>query len=921
MSARPPARGAGSGALLLIAAALAGAGAAGCRDRTADAPAWRWIESPPIYAVSASDLHDVDCVESLDFATGGLPPGLELVEGTRIERPGGGLTVRGGWVAPRLALRRTLAAADAEAIRLVVSGLRVGWVRALWTGADGAPGGEVKLHRANGTGALRDHFLVDLRGAGARPAELRLELEPTTAAGEIVTVSELCVGRVRDVGPRLAELARVPWKVTLAGDTRDALLVPRTGEIARRAAAGAPARLDFALGVLLGRAESVRVAVERRAPLDPGAARAAGGAPPQRLHEVTISAAELEAGWREVELELPAADAGDAASGAEAELVVRVEPVGASPDFVAALGAPRVVPLGRRDQRPNIVVVSIDTLRADHLSLYGYERPTSPRLDAWARAHAAIFRRVVAPSSWTLPSHFSLFTGIDGFAHPANHSSISIDASAYRFLAAQLLEAGYRTRAFTGGAYVSPDYGLARGFESFRWWEHKDRREAELASHLELAGRWLDAAAAREAAGREPFFLFLHTYEVHTPNHPREPWFSRFHGAPDERVVDLGTPDPPAPAAGFLGGGHFVLRRPASPDAARLAPEDAALPRDAYDSNIAYVDELLTPLLERLTRPPFAGRTLVAVVSDHGESLGEEGRAGHNFLTLDNLLVPMLVAMPDGAGRGREIASQVRLHDLYPTLLEAAGVPVPEGIHARSLAPLVAGGHESGRPAFAYVALTNYGLALIAPDGLKLEWRNSPWRALAGRFHWSRVEGFAEHRFEPAPETPEARRWAEAAQDAYDSLAPGLRLELAPGDAEPLEVEVVTELVDPVSVKIPRSGSAPLDWVDVGRLRGTVEAARPLRLHFERIPRRQLSVSVRASWPGCERPAVTEVQGTAESLRRPVERRLAPTGCADGRARAAAALVVRWQGPVPSSDWLPAGRELEEDLRALGYLN
>jgi arylsulfatase A-like enzyme len=834
-----------------------------------------------------------------------VPAGLELVEGSRIERPGGGLTVRGGWVAPRLALRRPLAAADAEAIRLVVSGLRVGWVRARWTGADGAPGGEVKLHRAEGTGALRDHFLIDLRGAGARPAELRLELEPTTAAGEIVTLSELCVGRVREVGPRLAELARVPWKVTLAGDTRDALLVPPAGEIARPEVLGGPARLDFAVGLVLGRADAVRVAVERRAP----------GAAAERLREWTLPAAELGGGWRELELELPAA----ARTGAE--LAVRVEPQGGSADFVAALGAPRVVPLGGRDPRPNIVLVSIDTLRADHLSLYGYERPTSPGIDAWARAHAAVFRRVVAPSSWTLPSHFSLFTGIDGFAHPANHSSISIDASAYRFLAAQLLEAGYRTRAYTGGAYVSPDYGLARGFESFRWWEHKDRREAELETHLELAGRWLEAAAAREGEGREPFFLFLHTYEVHTPNHPREPWFSRFHGGPDDRVVDLGTPDPPDPTAGFLGGGHFVLRRPTSPAAERLTPADAALPRDAYDSNIAYLDERLAPLLERLTRPPFAGNTLIAVVSDHGESLGEEGRAGHNFLTVDNLLVPMLVAMPDGEGRGRSIDGQVRLHDLYPTLLEAAGVPVPEGIHARTLAPLVAGAREPGRPAFAYVALTNYGMALLAPDGLKLEWRNSPWRALAGRFHWSRVEGFAERRLEPAPETAETRRWAEAAQDAYDALAPGLRLELAPGGAEPFEVEIVTELVDPVSVKIPRAGSAPLDWVDVGRLRGTVEAARPLRLHFERIPRRQLSVAVRAAWPGCETPATTEVQGTAESLRRPVERRLAPAGCADGRARAAAALVVRWQGPVPSSDWLPAGRELEEDLRALGYLN
>ena len=885
-----------TGALGAAACALA---AAGCgRGRDVEARDWRWIDPPPIYAVAPSDLREVDCVASFDLDADGFPAGLELVEGSRLDRPGGGLTVRGGWVPPRLALTRPLPGADSAAIRLVLTGLRAGDVKVRWAELDGPARGETTVHKSAGTGALRDQFLVELGEEPGRVGRVHLELEPTTAAGEIVTLSELCVGRIRRAGDRLEGLARVPWKVTLAGDTRDALLVPPAGEVARRGRLARGARIEFGLGRLAGPPAAALVSVVRRRP----------DAAEEKLGEARVTAEELGVGWKDLAFDLTGA-------GGEAELAIRVEPDGGAGDLVVALSAPRVSARRRGDERPNIVLVSIDTLRADHLSIYGYERPTSPRIDAWARDRATVFRRVVAPSSWTLPSHFSLFTGIDGFAHPANHNSISIDASAYRFLAAQLLEAGYRTRAVTGGAYVSPDYGLARGFESFRWWERKDLRDRELPTHLESVHRWLDS----EPEG--PFFLFFHTYEVHTPNPGREPWFSRFHGGPDDRVVDLGPPDPPDPAAGFLGVGHFVARRVTSPETERLGAADASLPRDAYDSNIAYADELLGPLLDRLSRPPFGERTLVAIVSDHGESLGDEGRAGHALSSLDNLLVPMLVAMPGGATRGREVATQVRLHDLYPTLLEAAGVPVPDGLDAKSLSALLRGESEAGRPAYAYVATTNRGLSLLTPDGLKVDWLNSPWRALAGRFQWSRVEGFAERPLAAPPAADEGARSEQSVQAAYDRRAPGLRLELVPGGTEPLEVEVVTELVDPVGVKIPRADAAPLDWVDVGRLRGTVAPERPLRVHFERIPSRQLALALRVRWPGCADAVETEVQGSAETLGRAVERRLAPVGCADGVPRQPAVLVVRWQGPVPSSDWLPADRELVEDLRALGYVH
>ncbi|KAB2961814.1 MAG: sulfatase, partial [Thermoanaerobaculia bacterium] len=764
----------------------------------------------------------------------------------------------------------------------------------------GARLGERALYRSAGTGAVRDRFLFDLRAESRGDGAVRLEILPTSAAGEIVTVAEICVGRVAPVGVRRQAIAGTPWKVRLGEDTRDALVVPSSGEISRDGELPAGAQLDFGVGIVAGGATALRVSVEARR----------DGEEDQTLFERRVESTGAARAWVDLSADLSRAARGPAA------LAIRIEAESPSADFVAAIASPRVSSTRRRtDERPNLVLISIDTLRADRLSLYGHTRQTSPNLDAWARAHGIVFRRAIAPSSWTLPSHFSLFTGVDGFAHPANHDSIALDATAYRFLAEELVAAGYRTRAITGGAFLSPDYGLARGFESYRSWAARERWNDELDAHVALALEFLDQPAA------DPFFLFFHTYEVHTPNPAREPWFTRFHGGPDERVVDLGRPAAPSPGKGFLGGGRYVLRRPGHPEEQQPGAEDAALPADAYDSAVAFVDDRLAPLLERLVRPPYAGRTVVAVISDHGESLGEEGRAGHNFLTLDNLLVPMVLVAPGDRGGGREIAAQVRLHDLYATFLEYAGLPVSPEVDARSLSPLIRGTDDRGRVALSYVATTNYGMSLLAPGGLKVEWRNSPWRALAGVFAWSRVDGLAERPLPGPPEGPEAARWRERIQGEYGKRAPGLRLEVDQhGDAE-VAVEVVTELIDPVTVKTPAADSVPIDWLDVGRLRADLPSGRALRLHFERISRRELAVAVALRWPGCEEEIRRTFHGTPEQLRAPQSVRVPAGTCAGGEEAGPVEIRLYWQGPVPSSDWRPADEDLQRSLRALGYLN
>jgi len=281
----------------------------------------------------------------------------------------------------------------------------------------------------------------------------------------------------------------------------------------------------------------------------------------------------------------------------------------------------------------------------------------------------------------------------------------------------------------------------------------------------------------------------------------------------------------------------------------------------------------------------------------------------------------MVLVAPGEAGHGSEIAAQVRLHDLYATLVEYAGLAPPPGVDARSLAPVIAGSERRGRLALSYVATTNYGMSLLTPEGLKLEWRNSPWRALAGVFAWSRVEGLREVALAGPPAGPEAARWRRRIQDEYAQRAPGLRLEVSQRGAAEIGVEVVTELIDPVTVKTPAADSIPIDWLDVGRLRAQLPPGRSLRLQFERIARRELAVSVALRWPGCEEEVRRSLHGSPGELRSPRVEQVTAGACAGGPAAGPVEIRLFWQGPVPSSTWRPAGEELQESLRALGYLN
>jgi arylsulfatase A-like enzyme len=354
----------------------------------------------------------------------------------------------------------------------------------------------------------------------------------------------------------------------------------------------------------------------------------------------------------------------------------------------------------RADAPPNIVLVSVDTLRADHLGVYGYSRPTTPNLDALA-GRGVVFDNAVSQAPWTLPAHMTLFTGL----YPAEHglTEFSMRRRDWKRLAADvpllaelLSQHGYVTAAFTGGGFVSSAFGFGRGFDQYASW---GRRLGDWHGRLL---RWL------ERNRNVPFFLFVHAYDCHRPYLAPPPFDTRFTGgaAPVSRQL-LRTFCQEAERSGRL------------PEAATIAGIVAQ-----YDGAAAHADQLLGELFAALAERGLEERTLVVVLSDHGEEFFEHGNCDHIKSLYDPLVrVPLIVAGP-GLPRGRRIAETVELRDVGQLILDFAGIDARMGRGTRFLlGPLREGGGVEGpAEAFAETCCKGYVIDLGA-------WRHRPWQS------------------------------------------------------------------------------------------------------------------------------------------------------------------------------------------------
>lgn len=311
----------------------------------------------------------------------------------------------------------------------------------------------------------------------------------------------------------------------------------------------------------------------------------------------------------------------------------------------------------RTGRAGDVVLIVIDTLRADHVSSYGYARRTSPALDAFAR-DSVTYANAISPGTWTVPAHGSLFTG----RWPSFHGAERVPGARnlatplnpeVPTLAELLSAAGFRTAAFVANsAYVSRVLGFDRGFAEF--FDHN----LNVATDVENAVRaWLPRD--------QRLFLFLNVLDPHEPYEPPPPFDQRFPGKRPELgtmmtvLVYGGTPVTSDLQA------HFVSQ---------------------YDGEIAFADESLGRILRELKRAGRYDGALIVVTSDHGELLGEHGLAGHGFAPYEQLLhVPLVVKLPQQHRRGERVDRRVSTMSVFPAILAAAGVAPPSGAQARPL--------------------------------------------------------------------------------------------------------------------------------------------------------------------------------------------------------------------------------------------
>jgi arylsulfatase A-like enzyme len=336
-------------------------------------------------------------------------------------------------------------------------------------------------------------------------------------------------------------------------------------------------------------------------------------------------------------------------------------PLWSDPTIVAPASDPR-------DERPkieNVLLVSLDTLRADRLGCYGYGRPTSPAIDAELAARGVVFANAFTPFPSTAAAHMTMLTGVDPCVHRIVGGDDPPLPDGILTVAERLRAAGWETGAFTENGLIQAAKGFARGFGEFV--------EDRSANRQGLVDRTFELARAFVAANRgRPWLAFVHTYQVHSPYDPPAGYLERVRAA--------------------AGGG---------------TPSDS----DRYDAEVRYTDDVVAAFLRDLDRLGERDRTAIIVTSDHGEHFGEHGLAGHNNSVYRALLhVPLILAAP-GLEGGRTVRATVGLADVPATILDLLGLPPAERSHGASVLPLLDGA-QPVRDRWAQIGMPPRAIAL-----------------------------------------------------------------------------------------------------------------------------------------------------------------------------------------------------------------
>jgi arylsulfatase A-like enzyme/tetratricopeptide (TPR) repeat protein len=299
-----------------------------------------------------------------------------------------------------------------------------------------------------------------------------------------------------------------------------------------------------------------------------------------------------------------------------------------------------------RIAKPNVILITLDTTRADHLGCYGDTNARTPSLDALAR-RGVLFSQAATVAPLTMPAHSSIMTGLYPTYHGVRVNGTTALGQAQTTLAEVLSQNGYQTGAFIGAFVLDGRWGLNQGFGFYD--DHFDMKKFK---HLDLAGvqrpgnQVMDSALHwMEDRKDAPFFAWIHLYDAHSPYEPPEPFLSEF-------------------------GGRGM----------------AAL----YDGEIAFADQQVGRCVSWLEKAGLDKKTVVVIVGDHGEALGSHGEGTHGYFVYDYALhVPFIVATPFDALRGVRVDSEVSVVDVFPTALALAGIDSAAKVHGRSLLPLM----------------------------------------------------------------------------------------------------------------------------------------------------------------------------------------------------------------------------------------
>ncbi len=362
------------------------------------------------------------------------------------------------------------------------------------------------------------------------------------------------------------------------------------------------------------------------------------------------------------------------------------------------LTQPSCTTLFRSANRPNVLFLIVDTLRADHLGCYGYSRDTSPHLDDLSR-NALLFEDVTAQAPWTNPSVVSLFTSL----YPSSHHLMTLKSDGkLRSLDEKIItltqivkEEGYRTGAFTANPWLSAGIGLERGFDMYR-----DLPMKTPANRLNsIALEWI-----RSLQGADPFFLYIQYMDVHGPYQPSQPYDTMYRSNKPGRHL---SPE----------------ERERMPDYLRiegLQTLEGYIAR--YDGGIRFWDECLGTFLDALSTEGYLSNTILVVTADHGEEFLDHGGFNHgSTLYEEQLRVPLILRIPEPAGTARNVLNRgriddpVELVDVLPTLLSLIDIPSIDQFQGDDLTDLIRGSGWQAEPVFGEGAVGFGGLPL--PEG------------------------------------------------------------------------------------------------------------------------------------------------------------------------------------------------------------